>query len=262
MPDVALESGQVTSRLLFGGASAVARWTYRSFRSATVLSESMAARFRHYARGREASIAVAPNWLRKTNDSTGSLPVALQGRSYVVYAGSSGRKQDMGLLAQAAELLAAKKGPVIAVLGDGPGHRAIREGSPNLVFLGLVDDATYGTVVRTALAGIVALAPGVGDSVVPSKVAGYLAAGLPVIVAAGQRSEAVRVVEDAQCGFAVPAGRPDLLAEMLCRIATDPEERARLGASGKAYATAHWGRDRVVDLFGTALDKLIVRSPT
>ena len=130
------------------------------------------------------------------------------------------------------------------------------------MFLGLVDDATYGAVVRTALAGIVALAPGVGDSVVPSKLAGYLAAGLPVIVAAGQRSEAVRVVEAAQCGFVVPAGRPDLLAEMLCRIATDPEERARLGARGKAYATARWDKGRILDLFGTALENLTAGSPT
>ena len=262
VPDVALESGQIKSRLLLGGARAVARWTYRSFRSATVLSESMAARFREYVGGNELKIGVAPNWLRKTNDSSGSLPVVLQGRPYAVYAGSSGRKQDLALLAQAAELLAVKKGPVIAVLGDGPGHRAIRESSPNLVFLGLVDDATYGAVARTALAGIVTLAPGVGDSVVPSKLAGYLSAGRPVIVAAGLRSEAVRVVEDAQCGFAVPAGRPDLLAEMLCRIATDPEERSRLGARGKAYATAHWDKEHIVDLFGTALQNLAAGSTT
>jgi colanic acid biosynthesis glycosyl transferase WcaI len=260
VPDVALESGQMTSRFLVGAARTVARWTYRSFRSASVLSESMAARFRHYVGGKEVGITVAPNWIRKINDSNGSLPLALQGRSYAVYAGSSGRKQDLGLLAQTAELLATRKGPVIAVLGDGPGHRAIRDGGRNLILVGLVDDATYHAAVENALAGIVTLGPGVADSVVPSKLAGYLAAGCPVIVAAGPRSEAVRVVEDARCGFTVPAGRSDLLAEALCRIANDPEGRARSGARGKAYATAHWDKEHIVDQFGTALQSLTAGS--
>jgi len=218
----------------------------------------MAARFRQYIGDKKVAIVVAPNWLRKSNGSKRFLPAILQGRSYAVYAGSSGRKQELGLLADTAELLATRNGPVLVVLGDGPGHRAIRTSS--LISLGLVDDATYSAVVGNALAGIVTLAPGVADSVVPSKLAGYMATGCPVIVAAGPRSEAVKVVEDAGCGFAVPTGRPDLLADTLCRLAAHPEERASFGARGKAYATAHWEKDHIVDMFGIALQNLTAGS--
>src|SRR2546425_31573 len=79
--------------------------------------------------------AVAPNWLRSTAGSDGPVPAALRGRAYAVYAGSSGRKQDMDLLAQAADELAARRGPVIAVLGTGPGHEAVQRVSRYLVCL-------------------------------------------------------------------------------------------------------------------------------
>ena len=256
VPDVALESGQLRSRLFVRVATVVARWVYQSFQSASVLSESMARGLRRYSGAKGPHVVVTPNWVRRTDPSSGSLPLALRGRPYAVYAGSSGRKQDLGLLVKAAELLATRKGPVIAVLGDGPGHEAIRAGGRHIVSLGLVDDTTYAAVVGSALAGIVTLAPGVSDSVVPSKLAGYLGSGRPVIVAAGPSSEAVRVVKEAGCGFVVHPGAPDLLAEMLCRLAADKGEREALGARGHAYAAAHWDKERVVDLLEQTLCEL------
>jgi len=259
VPDVALESGQLRRGFLSRIATSVARWTYRSFRSASVLSEAMAVGLRRYTGATGVRVVVAPNWLRRTDASNGSLPAALRGQSYAVYAGSSGRKQDLGLLLQAGAILAAMGGPVIAVLGDGPGHRAIGASGRNLLCLGLVDDGTYTAVLRNALAGIVTLAPGMSASVLPSKLTGYLDAGRPVIVAADSGSEAVRVVDEARCGFVLPTGRPDLLAEVLCQIAREPEERAALGARGRAYAAAHWEKERIVDLLEARLSELTTR---
>jgi colanic acid biosynthesis glycosyl transferase WcaI len=253
VPDVARESGHMKSGLVFRVAVALAGWVYRSFRSASVLSESMVVGLRRYARGERPRVAVAPNWPRRLRGSDGSLPAALRGRVYAVYAGSSGRKQDLTILAQAADLLATRQGPAIAVLGAGPGHASVRVADGRLVWLGLVDDATYGAVIAGALAGIVSLVPGVGNSVVPSKLTNYLAAGRPAIVIADPGSEAVRVVEEAGCGFAVQPGRPDLLAQVLCRLASNPAEGAALGARGRAYAAERWDKDRTVDLLEGAL---------
>ena len=257
VPDVARESGHMGSGLFFHVACAMGRWTYSSFHSVSVLSEAMATGVRRYADSNALRIAVTPNWLRNRGASSAPLPDALRGRPYAVYAGSSGRKQDLRLLAQAADELAARGGPVIAVLGAGPGHEEVRGVSRHLAWLGLVDDETYAAIVGNALAGIVTLVPGVGDSVVPSKLASYLAAGRPVVAAAAPGSEAARVISEARCGFCVPPGRPDLLTAALCRIAADPREGAALGASGRAYALAHWDKTRVVGLLEAALSNLI-----
>jgi len=170
-----------------------------------------------------------------------------------LYAGSFGRKQDLALLTEAAGLLAARGGPTIAVLGDGPGRDVLERAGNTVVWLGLVDEGTYRTVLEDALAGIVALAPGVGDSVVPSKLAAYLGAGLPVVVAADGESEAARVVRWAGCGVRIPPGRADLLADSLCLLCEDREMWQACASSGRAYAEAHWDKEIIVGRIEGAL---------
>jgi colanic acid biosynthesis glycosyl transferase WcaI len=256
VPDIAMESGQLGSGLGLRLARRVARWTYRSFRSFSVLSESMAGRVRAHTGGAAARQLIAPNWVRRASGNAAQLPERLSGRAYALYAGSFGRKQDLALLTEAARLLAARQGPAIVVLGDGPGRDVLERAETGIVWLGLVDDATYRSVLENALAGIVAMAPGVGDSVVPSKLASYLAAGRPVVVAASVTSEAARLVRRVHCGTVMPPGRPDLLADALCRLAGDPKERTEQGSRGRTYAAEHWDRDRIVSRLEAALRDL------
>jgi colanic acid biosynthesis glycosyl transferase WcaI len=253
VPDVALESGQMRSGLASRIAGSVAQWTYRSYCSVSVLSESMAARVRRYSGNTPQIIAIAPNWVRVGLASEAQIPRQLVGRSYALYAGSFGRKQDLALLTEAARLLSERQGPMIAVLGDGPGRGAFDLPGDRLVRLGLVDDATYQAVLQHSLAGIVALAPGVGDSVVPSKLAAYLGAGRPVVVAADADSEASRVVSSGGCGLRIPPGRADLLADALCLLATDRVKWQNFATSGRAYASAHWDKKVIVERIEAAV---------
>jgi len=179
----------------------------------------------------------------------------LAGRRYALYAGSFGRKQDLTLLTEAARLLSARQGPAIVVLGDGPGRDMLTQARVGVVWLGLVDDATYASVLENALAGIVALAPGVGDSVVPSKLAAYLGAGRPVVVAADVESEAARVVTRGRCGLLIAPGRPDQLADSLWQLAQDRGMWQAFATAGKAYAHANWEKDAIVQRIESALVK-------
>jgi putative colanic acid biosynthesis glycosyltransferase WcaI len=256
VPDVAIESGQLGSGLMGRVAGRVARWTYRSFRSVSVLSESMAMRLRRYTAGTPQAELIAPNWVRNGSVTGGRLPEELIGRPYALYSGSFSRKQDLALVTQAARLLLERRGPAIVVLGDGPGRDALERGGENLIRLGLVDEGTYQAVLRHALAGIVALSPGVGDSVVPSKLAAYLGAGRPVVVAADADCDAARVVGWAKCGLRIPPGRADLLADALCLLGTDQAQWQSFAASGLMYAKVHWEKVSVVGRIEAALRAL------
>ena len=255
VPDIAMESGQLGSGLVVRLVGRVARWTYRSFRSVSVLSESMAVRLRAYTGGAAARQLIAPNWVRRASVSLPQLPEQLAGRPYALYAGSFGRKQDLALLTEAARLLAARQGPAIVVLGDGPGRDVLERAGDGIVWLGLVDEATYRSVLENALAGIVALTAGVGDSVVPSKLAAYLGAGRPVVVAAGVESEAARVVVRGRCGVLIPPGRADQLADSLSLLARDQTAWQAFATAGKAYAEANWEKEAIVERIEDALVK-------
>src|SRR5207247_11314985 len=216
-----------------------------SVQPSSVLSESMAARLRRYTGGARAQL-IAPNWVRRGVANGAPLPEPLSGRRYALYAGSFGRKQDLGLLTQAARLLSERGGPVIAVLGDGPGRQVLERAGCGIVWLGLVDEATYGAVLEHAVAGIVALAPGVGASIVPSKLVAYLGAGRPVVVAADVESEASQVVARAGCGVRIPSGRADLLADALCLLAADQATWETFAAAGLTFSQTHWEKETIV----------------
>jgi glycosyltransferase involved in cell wall biosynthesis len=253
VPDIAMESGQLGSRLLARLAGRVARWTYRSFMSVSVLSESMAARLRRYAGGVAQSQLITPNWVRRGSLEEARIPQQLVGRTYALYAGSFGRKQDLALLIDAARLLSACNGPAIVVLGDGPGRDLLEREGTGIVWLGVLAEAEYRTVLEHALAGIVALTTGVGDSVVPSKLAAYLGAAKPVVVAADADSEAARVVERGRCGVRIPPGRADLLADTLCLLARDHATWKAYSTAGATYAQALWDKESIVARVEAAL---------
>jgi colanic acid biosynthesis glycosyl transferase WcaI len=254
VPDIALESGQLGSGFVVRLARRVARWTYQSFPSVSVLSESMAVRLRTHTGDVAQSQLIAPNWVRRGTVDETRIPEQLVGRTYALYAGSFGRKQDLALLTEAAKLLAARNGPAIVVLGDGPG-RDVLEGAEGIIWLGVLPEAEYRAVLEHSLAGIVALAPGVGDSVVPSKLAAYLGAARPVVVAADAQSEVARVVERGQCGFSIAPGRADLLADALGLLARDSAAWKTYSTAGAAYARAHWDKETIVARVEAALFK-------
>jgi colanic acid biosynthesis glycosyl transferase WcaI len=256
VPDVAVESGQLRSGWAARLAERIARWTYRSFRSVSVLSEAMASRIRRYTSGTAQAAAIAPNWVRQVEAKHRPLPEVLVGCPYAVYSGSFGRKQDLDLLVEAGRILSNRGGPLIAVLGDGPGRSALRPSNDGLVWLGLVDDGTYWTILHQALAGIVALAPGVSDSVVPSKLAAYLGAGRPVVVAADAESEATRVVVAGSCGVCIRPGQADLLADALFQLVADRARWQEFSAAGTAYARTHWDKAVIVGRIESALHAL------
>lgn len=70
-----------------------------------------------------------------------------------------------------------------------------------------------------------------------------MAAGKPIIAAAGG---ATQEILPPAAGFIVPPGRPELLADALDRIITDPELREHMSAAGADVAASFFGIERVV----------------
>lgn len=77
-----------------------------------------------------------------------------------------------------------------------------------------------------------------------------MAAGLPI--AAARAGATPEVVEDGRTGILVPAGDPDVLAEVLLRLLQDPDLRARMGTAGRETVARYTPR-RVAERFLTAV---------
>jgi colanic acid biosynthesis glycosyl transferase WcaI len=88
----------------------------------------------------------------------------------------------------------------------------------------------------------------------PSKLAGMLASGKPVVATAGAGSEVAAIV--AGCGIVSPPGDAAALARAVETLVDAPELAARLGSAGRRYALDHLDRARVLGAFVATLAAL------
>jgi glycosyltransferase involved in cell wall biosynthesis len=74
-----------------------------------------------------------------------------------------------------------------------------------------------------------------------------MAAGRPVVAAAP--GAAPEIIESGRCGFVVPIGSAEGLADAILRLAGDPALCASLGEEARAYYLQHFTAERMADRY-------------
>jgi glycosyltransferase involved in cell wall biosynthesis len=87
----------------------------------------------------------------------------------------------------------------------------------------------------------------------PTKVAEYMARGVPVITT--PLPLAVELAETADCGFIVPFNDPGAAADAILKLDADPGLRVTMGARGHAYARQFLGWQRDAAAFVAQLEE-------
>lgn len=84
------------------------------------------------------------------------------------------------------------------------------------------------------------------DIVIPARLQGYMSGGKPVLAMIG--SGAAEVINEADCGYVVPAGDFKALAELIrTKVLTDKELMKQKGANGRAYFERFFTKDMCID---------------
>jgi colanic acid biosynthesis glycosyl transferase WcaI len=173
----------------------------------------------------------------------------------VVHSGNMGAKQDLLNVVAAAAILSGKDKRIkIALVGDGQERANIAEGIAsrqldNITLLPLVAPDEFSTLLGAANVLLVNQAPMVVDSVLPSKLLAYMAAGRPLIVAAHSSSSTASLVRDSRCGVLVDPGQPKALAERIRVMASELDMHERLdsmGLRGRMYVEMHFKRSSIL----------------
>jgi glycosyltransferase involved in cell wall biosynthesis len=167
----------------------------------------------------------------------------------VGYAGNLGIAQGLGIVLDAAERLHDE--PVrFLLVGDGAMKgelqaQAAERGLDRVEFRASVPVAEVGGVLQDCHALLIPLRnhPLLGDFI-PSKLYDAMAIGRPAIVAA--HGETAALVEETGAGVAVAPEDGASLAQVIRRLAGDPQYAARLGAAGRV-AARDLARSRQVD---------------
>lgn len=254
--DAAFELGLLRSAGARRFATVLERWLMRRFDRVSTISGRMLERL--------ATKGVAPsrrylfpNWV----DLSVIRPLAAEGAlraelglpaaaSIALYSGNLGQKQGLEVIVEAARLLARGPGAVdvlFLICGAGSALDDLRVAAadlPNVRFVPLQPAERLNELLNLAAVHLLPQKANAEDLVMPSKLAGMLASGRPVIATARLESEVGRLLEGA--GLVVPPGDAGGLAAAVAALAADPARSARLGAAGRAVALETCDRDAIL----------------
>lgn len=203
----------------------------------------------------KSRIAYYPNSVDSVfcNPDAGSKPIlpSLDEGFSVVFAGNVGAAQAMGVIVEAATLLAAHREIRFIILGSGSEtesvSRQVRERRlTNLYLMGRypVEDMPHLLSKASVLLVTLANKP-IFAATVPNKIQAYMAVGRPII--ACLNGEGARLVEEARAGLAVPAEDASGLADAVVKLYRMlPEELAQLGINGQVFYQKHFDHEKLV----------------
>ena len=214
-------------------------------------------------------IAVIPNWAPREL-SVSATPAAIErqrkhwgltGKFVVAYSGNLGRVHEFATILQAAEQLRAHPAIVFLFIGQGARFEEIRAAARdrklgNLRLLPPESRENLAASLAAADAQLVTLRPEYSALVYPSKLAGALAAGRPVLFVGPTDGDIARQLQQDDCGTAVVPGDATGLAREITRWQEDAARRTQLGANARAAYEQHFTAEAALARWDQLLRRL------
>lgn len=185
----------------------------------------------------------------------------------VMHAGSMGLKQGLMNVVSAGGLT---RGAGIhwVLVGDGEARGELVEatrvnGLEDVVrFIPFQRDEELSRMFAAADVLLVNQVSRVKDTVIPSKLLTYMAAGRPVLAAVNPGSQGAEIVREADAGRVVAPDDPAALSAAARAFATtDAETLAAFGARNRAYAEAHFDQRKIVAAHEAFMLKMMSARP-
>lgn len=208
-------------------------------------------------------LALAPNWAPRELDIPAPAEAIAARRSawgltdkfIVAYSGNLGRVHEFAAVLAAANELQARTEIVFLFIGRGPRFDEVRaaaqlRGLANVRFLSPESRENLAAALAAPDVHLVTLKPAFARLVYPSKLAGVLAAGRPVLFVGPPEGEIARLLARAQCGAAFAPADGAGLAATIRQWQAEPTRLTELGRAARSTyeknftfgsALAHWG---------------------
>lgn len=183
----------------------------------------------------------------------------------VLYAGNMGEKQGLELLVDAAKRVSEWKEIRFVLCGDGASRKKIvklAEGLGNMVFLPLQPPERLNDLLNLADIHVLPQKKDTDGIFMPSKLAGMLASGRPVVAAAGPTSLIAAIVKgngEGERGIVVPPGCSASMADAVVYLARNKGERIRMGRSARLFSVKNLRGKNILEQFEKELLSVIPR---
>ena len=185
----------------------------------------------------------------------------LENKFVALYAGAHGMSNDLGVVLDAAKLLADETKIQIVLVGDGKEKPALQAraremGLTNVTFVDSVPKSEMPSALAAADACIAILKPlEEYKTTYPNKVFDYMAAARPVALAIDGVIRSV--VEAARCGIFAAPGSSSALSEAIRQLAADEVQSRQMGLAGRKYLEENFSRAVIGENLVRLLEDLV-----
>ncbi|MCL4694570.1 MAG: glycosyltransferase family 4 protein [Candidatus Hydrogenedentes bacterium] len=266
LPQQAVDVGMIRNPLLIWTLQTFEEFLYR--RARCVVTVAQASKDSIVSRGfQEEKFAVIENGIREDLFAPGSKTNAVReefgwnDKFIALYVGAHGVSQGLFTLLEAAEKLRDRDDIRFVFIGDGADKPkmvgwAEQHELTNVEFLPLQPKERMPVLYAAADACFVPLRKGEYFTInIPSKIFEIMACARPIIL--GATGQALRIVESAGGGIAVPPEDAAAYTEAVLKLRDDSSLGERLGASGRAYVLEHFTRRQKARQYSDVLESAI-----
>jgi colanic acid biosynthesis glycosyl transferase WcaI len=178
----------------------------------------------------------------------------------IMHTGNMGKKQDLMNVVRAAQRLQQHADIRWLLVGQGEERlvleRYIQEQRvTNVTLLPLQPAETLAQMYCAADVLVLNQRAAVVDSVIPSKLLTYMAAGRAVVAAVSDKSETSHYIDRAKCGVIVQPESPAALAEAVLNLKQACDLRRHLGQNGRAYVQANFTKEKILREYEVLLSR-------
>jgi glycosyltransferase involved in cell wall biosynthesis len=260
-PEGAIQLGVLKSRVAKQIARAFEGLCYRSAKAVVAASPGQAAWVSKRCPACEVEVVpnASDNELFSRAKPVVEFPKGFRGKKLAVYTGTLGLIDNCLQIVEAARVLGerAENDVAVLVVGDGKERAMLEEaahesGLANIHFLGLLPKTEVAQWVRASKCMLIPVLPvPFLDTASPNKLFDAFAAGVPVVqTTQGWIKE---LLDTEHCGFTVPPGEAEAMADAILRLVRDDSLRDRMGRNAKRVAVGQFDRDMLAEKMRTVL---------
>ncbi|MFB0563420.1 MAG: glycosyltransferase family 4 protein [Candidatus Lokiarchaeia archaeon] len=212
-------------------------------------------------------IQVVYNWIDTRNfqcnrQNEFRSKLGLNKKFIILFAGIIGPAQGLEIIVLTADLLKHYRDIIFLLVGDGLEKRnlqkmVIKKGLKNIYFHPFIKKEMYPYLVKDCDVGLVSLSPKMRTPVVPGKILGYMAAGIPIIACLNKESDGHMIIKKARCGYSLSAGDYRSLYEAILRLYQNKYIRRKMGSNGKKCVDNNFSKNICISKYENIFSQLL-----
>jgi glycosyltransferase involved in cell wall biosynthesis len=258
-PQNAIDLGILTSAMQIRFFKALERYAYRTADIVTVHSEGNLKMVLEQNPEIGSKLHLLHNWVDIDHHSVDTnhnerIPTDFRKKWNItqkhiaVFAGVMGPSQYLELILDIAERMQDQTDLLFLLVGDGKEKEKLQQIAKekdlkNVQFEGFISRDVYPDLLNICSIGLVCLSPQNKTPVVPGKILGHMAAGIPVAAFLHEASDGHTLIKESVCGISASSADIESSEHALIQLMKNTEKFSEIGASGKSYAIKHFSKD-------------------